>query len=98
MNVTRPDRRVVTFYSFKGGVGRSMALANVAFRLADRNDLDVIVVDWDLEAPPGCTGSSAYPMRSQLPQIASSSTSSPGVMQLRTTPRLLRTRRVGLSR
>lgn len=51
MNVTRPDRRVVTFYSFKGGVGRSMALANVAFRLADRNDLDVIVVDWDLEAP-----------------------------------------------
>ena len=51
MNVTRPDRRIVTFYSFKGGVGRSMALANIAFRLADRNDLDVIVVDWDLEAP-----------------------------------------------
>lgn len=51
MNVTRPDRRVLTFYSFKGGVGRSMALANVAFRLAERNDLDVIVVDWDLEAP-----------------------------------------------
>jgi tetratricopeptide (TPR) repeat protein/CO dehydrogenase nickel-insertion accessory protein CooC1 len=51
MDVTRPDRRIVTFYSYKGGVGRTMALANVAFRLADRNDLDVIAVDWDLEAP-----------------------------------------------
>ena len=51
MNVTLSDRRIITFYSFKGGVGRSMALANVAFRLADRSDLDVIVVDWDLEAP-----------------------------------------------
>jgi tetratricopeptide (TPR) repeat protein/Mrp family chromosome partitioning ATPase len=51
MSVTRSDRRIVTFYSFKGGVGRSMALANVAFRLADRHDLRVIVVDWDLEAP-----------------------------------------------
>lgn len=41
---------IVTFYSFKGGVGRSMALANVArwFRL---NGLRVVVVDWDLEAP-----------------------------------------------
>ncbi len=48
---TRADRRIVTFYSFKGGVGRSMALANVAFRLANRSNLDVIVVDWDLEAP-----------------------------------------------
>src|SRR5580693_6075303 len=51
MDVTRTDRRVVTFYSYKGGVGRTKALANVAFRLADRNDLDVIAVDWDLEAP-----------------------------------------------
>jgi Tfp pilus assembly protein PilF/cellulose biosynthesis protein BcsQ len=51
MDVTRTDRRVVTFYSFKGGVGRTMALANVAFRMADRHDLDVIAVDWDLEAP-----------------------------------------------
>lgn len=51
MDVTKLDRRIVTFYSFKGGVGRSMALANVAFRLANRSNLDVIVVDWDLEAP-----------------------------------------------
>ena len=41
---------LVTFYSFKGGVGRSMALANVA-RWLQRNSLRVVVVDWDLEAP-----------------------------------------------
>ena len=41
---------VVTFYSFKGGVGRSMALINVAAELARRGKR-VIVVDFDLEAP-----------------------------------------------
>ena len=41
---------VVTFYSFKGGVGRSMALANVAELLAGYG-YRVIVCDWDLEAP-----------------------------------------------
>ncbi len=42
--------RIVTFYSYKGGVGRSMALANVAVLLA-RRGLKVLAVDWDLEAP-----------------------------------------------
>jgi uncharacterized protein YjbI with pentapeptide repeats len=41
---------VVTFYSFKGGVGRSMAIANVAEILAAAG-YRVIVCDWDLEAP-----------------------------------------------
>ena len=41
---------IVTFYSFKGGVGRSMALANVAEILADVG-YRVMVFDWDLEAP-----------------------------------------------
>lgn len=41
---------IVTFYSYKGGVGRTMALANVAVLLAQRG-LKVLVVDWDLEAP-----------------------------------------------
>ena len=41
---------IVTFYSFKGGVGRSMALVNVAELLADAG-YKVLVVDWDLEAP-----------------------------------------------
>lgn len=42
--------QIITFYSFKGGVGRTMALANVAF-LAASNGLRVLAMDWDLEAP-----------------------------------------------
>lgn len=41
---------IVTFYSYKGGTGRSMALANVAWILAS-NGYRVLVIDWDLEAP-----------------------------------------------
>lgn len=41
---------IVTFYSYKGGTGRSMALANVAWILATNNK-SVLVIDWDLEAP-----------------------------------------------
>ncbi|WP_437925591.1 tetratricopeptide repeat protein [Sorangium sp. So ce291] len=51
MRFTEPNRRVITFYSYKGGVGRTMALANVAYRLANTHGLNVIAVDWDLEAP-----------------------------------------------
>lgn len=42
--------QIVTFFSFKGGVGRSMALANVGVLLA-RWGFKVLMVDWDLEAP-----------------------------------------------
>src|ERR1051326_2994436 len=42
--------RVITFYSYKGGTGRSMAVANVAWLLA-LGGCKVLVVDWDLEAP-----------------------------------------------
>jgi MinD-like ATPase involved in chromosome partitioning or flagellar assembly len=41
---------VITFYSFKGGVGRTLALANVALELA-RTGRRVLLVDFDLEAP-----------------------------------------------
>lgn len=41
---------VTTFYSFKGGVGRTMALVNVAVALANRGRR-VLAVDFDLEAP-----------------------------------------------
>lgn len=40
----------VSFYSYKGGVGRSMALANLAALLA-RRGRNVFMVDFDLEAP-----------------------------------------------
>ena len=39
-----------TFYSYKGGVGRTLALANVAAHLAMRGK-KVLIVDFDLEAP-----------------------------------------------
>jgi tetratricopeptide (TPR) repeat protein/MinD-like ATPase involved in chromosome partitioning or flagellar assembly len=42
--------QVVTFYSYKGGTGRSMALANVAWILA-ANGRRVLVADWDLDSP-----------------------------------------------
>ncbi len=51
MQMTPEDRRILTFYSFKGGVGRTMLLANTAYRLANKHGLRVIAVDWDLEAP-----------------------------------------------
>lgn len=41
---------IVTFYSYKGGTGRSMALANVAWILASSGKR-VLIIDWDLEAP-----------------------------------------------
>jgi MinD-like ATPase involved in chromosome partitioning or flagellar assembly len=40
----------ITFYSFKGGVGRTMALVNVAAQLA-KMGRKVLLVDFDLEAP-----------------------------------------------
>jgi cellulose biosynthesis protein BcsQ len=45
-----PGPRIITFYSYKGGTGRSMALANLAWVLAS-NGRKVLAVDWDLEAP-----------------------------------------------
>jgi MinD-like ATPase involved in chromosome partitioning or flagellar assembly len=41
---------VVSFYSFKGGVGRTLALANIGLELA-RTGRQVLLVDFDLEAP-----------------------------------------------
>ncbi|MBS1914411.1 MAG: hypothetical protein JST22_20650 [Bacteroidetes bacterium] len=47
---TRAPGKIITFYSYKGGTGRSMALANVAWILAC-SGRRVLMVDWDLEAP-----------------------------------------------
>jgi hypothetical protein len=41
---------IVTFYSFKGGVGRTFAVANIAVILAQWG-YRVLAVDWDIEAP-----------------------------------------------
>ncbi len=42
--------KVITFYSYKGGVGRTMSLMNVACIMAE-NKKRVLTIDWDLEAP-----------------------------------------------
>ncbi len=41
---------VFTFYSYKGGVGRTLALANIG-ALLSRWGYKVLCIDWDLEAP-----------------------------------------------
>ncbi len=45
--------QVITFYSYKGGAGRSMALVNTACLLSQEQfgGKRVLMVDWDLEAP-----------------------------------------------
>lgn len=42
---------VVTFYSYKGGVGRSTTLASYASHLAIKKNKKVVVLDCDFEAP-----------------------------------------------
>lgn len=66
---------VYTFYSYKGGVGRSMALANVGVALAMQGHR-VLMVDWDLEAP-GLEQYFKSPMR-----IVSGDANTPGVADL----------------
>jgi MinD-like ATPase involved in chromosome partitioning or flagellar assembly len=46
----RTPGRIITFYSYKGGTGRTMSLANTAWLLASAGK-KVLVIDWDLEAP-----------------------------------------------
>lgn len=50
MAAKRKEGQIVTFYSYKGGVGRTMALANLSF-IAAYNQKRVLIMDWDLEAP-----------------------------------------------
>lgn len=59
--------RVVTFYSYKGGVGRTMALVNTAHVLALQG-YRVLMVDFDLEAP-GMTHFFAEQVRSRPPHV-----------------------------
>ena len=39
---------IFTFYSYKGGAGRSMALANVA-QWFYQQGLRVVIIDWNME-------------------------------------------------
>lgn len=42
---------IISFYSYKGGVGRSQLCANLASYLCHRADKKILLWDWDLEAP-----------------------------------------------
>ncbi|MBI4649158.1 MAG: AAA family ATPase [Bacteroidia bacterium] len=42
--------KTITFYSYKGGVGRTLSLANIAKRLAEF-EKKVCLIDFDLESP-----------------------------------------------
>ncbi|NUR39881.1 MAG: hypothetical protein HOV73_07350, partial [Streptomyces sp.] len=50
MTMTQAQGRIATFYSYKGGVGRSFLLSNSAVLLAQWG-YRVLCIDWDLEAP-----------------------------------------------
>jgi MinD-like ATPase involved in chromosome partitioning or flagellar assembly len=67
---------IYTFYSFKGGVGRTMALANVSALLAKWGH-SVLVVDWDLDAP----GLERF-FASVKPDIQGVRTTTPGIVDL----------------
>lgn len=54
MDSARASGQVITFYSYKGGTGRSMALANVGYLLAEQlppGSRGILLIDWYLEAP-----------------------------------------------
>ncbi|MDX6603257.1 MAG: LuxR family transcriptional regulator, glucitol operon activator [Solirubrobacterales bacterium] len=73
-----PEGKVITFYSYKGGTGRTMALANTGVKLArDLTDGGrVLMLDWDLEAPGLC---SFFP-ELELPDSPAAKT--PGVLEI----------------
>src|SRR5262245_55706456 len=53
-SMPRPYGEIITFYSYKGGTGRSMVMANVAHILTTGESYaspKVLLIDWDLEAP-----------------------------------------------
>ena len=43
--------KILTFYSYKGGTGRTMAIANIGVLLSKEPNSKTLVIDWDLEAP-----------------------------------------------
>jgi len=42
---------IITFYSYKGGVGRTQLVANIAAYLCYYKSKKVLLMEWDLEAP-----------------------------------------------
>jgi ABC-type glycerol-3-phosphate transport system substrate-binding protein len=71
MDTTVQRSLIVTFYAYKGGTGRTLALANVARFLADEMGYRVGLVDLDIDSPglvhePLCDSLDDGPLRSKL--------------------------------
>ena len=69
---------VITFYSYKGGVGRSFALPNVGTLLA-RWGFKVLCIDFDLEAPGLAQFFGSVP---QTPEAAEWLLNAPGLVEM----------------
>ncbi|GGW44035.1 NTPase [Streptomyces lucensis JCM 4490] len=50
MSTTGRQAKIITFYSHKAGAGRTMALANIAWIMANQGK-SVLTIDWDLDEP-----------------------------------------------
>ena len=74
---------IVTFYSYKGGVGRSMAVLNVASLIASRG-FRVLIIDFDLEAPglSHLIGKSALPAKTKASEKSETLHFKNGVVEL----------------
>ncbi|MBK6771236.1 MAG: AAA family ATPase [Ignavibacteria bacterium] len=42
---------ITSFYSYKGGVGRTQLLVNIAAYLCYYKDRKILLLEWDIEAP-----------------------------------------------
>jgi len=49
--LTNIKMQFITFYSYKGGVGRTQLVANLATYFAMHKNKKILLIDWDLEAP-----------------------------------------------
>lgn len=81
---THEPTPIVTFYSYKGGVGRSMAVLNVASLIASRG-FRVLIIDFDLEAPglSHLIGKEAIPARGKSARKSpSKQILKPGIVEL----------------
>jgi cellulose biosynthesis protein BcsQ len=74
---TKQPGQVYTFYSYKGGVGRSMALVNVGVLMA-LDGYKVLLVDWDLEAP----GLETFFIKTVASDLAREPEKTPGIVDL----------------
>ncbi|MDM8549426.1 hypothetical protein QUF72_05075 [Desulfobacterales bacterium HSG2] len=63
---------IFTFYSYKGGVGRSMAVANIAELLYEKG-VSVLIIDWDLDSPG---------LENYFPHISEEARQNPGLLNM----------------